>query len=570
MKSSSQIRTREELIYALCRAAEIEHGLTCIYLFAAFSMKRFLSEGIDEVQQDQVRNWEAVVLAVAKQEMEHLGIVCNLLNSIGAPQHFSRPNLPQPAEYYQTEFPFSLEPFSLATIQMFMEFEKPATNDFAEGEVEGDGLVPDPIRTQNFHTVQELYATVLEGFEYLDTQGDLFIGPPEAQINDGEIVVGFNNREYGITMIEVTDLQTAKQAVDIIIEQGEGIPIEAVLSTKHARELQRLYGRVVENLQVMKGLTFDVENWRQSAELLCVALSKQHELLVEARELLKDDEQLLNEVYWYLPHTVVELIDMAIAELSALHGKAEAILHADNPDSPVGELEGIQSAVMRVTQYDVEGVLLSGFTNPESHYIKFWSIYEQLKTIDYQPARNVVSNPALRLHADNKEWADQVTIAENPYSRNVMELLNASYETMVQMLLLTFSYNNMSNDARYLFTRTAFFPFMSMVIRPLCEMLTLLPVGGYDDDRRTGPPFEYYIDIALLPNFNAGMKYLNERLVQIAKFSDPLVTVPEELRGYLGEEQFTYLREEMTYLNGTLHRIQQNFAAGPVPSDLQS
>ncbi|MCA9065768.1 MAG: hypothetical protein KDA96_22020, partial [Planctomycetaceae bacterium] len=142
MKSSSQIRTREELIYALCRAAEIEHGLTCIYLFAAFSMKRFLSEGLDEVQQDQVRNWEAVVLAVAKQEMEHLGIVCNLLNSIGAPQHFSRPNLPQPAEYYQTEFPFSLEPFSLATIQMFMEFEKPATNDFAEGEVEGDGLVP--------------------------------------------------------------------------------------------------------------------------------------------------------------------------------------------------------------------------------------------------------------------------------------------------------------------------------------------------------------------------------------------------------------------------------------------
>jgi hypothetical protein len=45
-----QITTREELIYALCRAAEVEHGLICIYLFAAFSVKSFLEEGIDEAR----------------------------------------------------------------------------------------------------------------------------------------------------------------------------------------------------------------------------------------------------------------------------------------------------------------------------------------------------------------------------------------------------------------------------------------------------------------------------------------------------------------------------------------
>ncbi|MEN9868510.1 MAG: hypothetical protein RL748_4100, partial [Pseudomonadota bacterium] len=114
------IRTREELIYALCEAAEIEHGLTCVYLFTAFSMKKFLYEEIDEVQQDKIRNWASVILRVAHQEMEHLGLVCNMLNAIGGAQHFARPNLPQPKEYYQTAVDLNLSKFSLATMADFM------------------------------------------------------------------------------------------------------------------------------------------------------------------------------------------------------------------------------------------------------------------------------------------------------------------------------------------------------------------------------------------------------------------------------------------------------------------
>ncbi len=39
------IKTREELIYLLSHAAELEHGLACIYLFAAYSLKNDVSEG---------------------------------------------------------------------------------------------------------------------------------------------------------------------------------------------------------------------------------------------------------------------------------------------------------------------------------------------------------------------------------------------------------------------------------------------------------------------------------------------------------------------------------------------
>jgi hypothetical protein len=49
------IDTREELINALTEAAELEHGLLLQYLFAAYSMKKRLDEGLDGAQQEAVR-----------------------------------------------------------------------------------------------------------------------------------------------------------------------------------------------------------------------------------------------------------------------------------------------------------------------------------------------------------------------------------------------------------------------------------------------------------------------------------------------------------------------------------
>ncbi len=44
------IDTREELINNLTEAAELEHGLLCQYLFAAFSMKKHPADGITWTQ----------------------------------------------------------------------------------------------------------------------------------------------------------------------------------------------------------------------------------------------------------------------------------------------------------------------------------------------------------------------------------------------------------------------------------------------------------------------------------------------------------------------------------------
>ena len=40
MESPVRIENRAQLIYLLTEAAELEHGVMCSYMFAAFTMKR--------------------------------------------------------------------------------------------------------------------------------------------------------------------------------------------------------------------------------------------------------------------------------------------------------------------------------------------------------------------------------------------------------------------------------------------------------------------------------------------------------------------------------------------------
>src|SRR5215475_2230567 len=83
------IEHREALIYMLCEAAELEHGIMCQYLFAAFSMKEQAGEGLTEDQAATVRRWRKQISHVAAQEMLHLALVQNLLSAIGAAPHLS-------------------------------------------------------------------------------------------------------------------------------------------------------------------------------------------------------------------------------------------------------------------------------------------------------------------------------------------------------------------------------------------------------------------------------------------------------------------------------------------------
>src|SRR5881296_2850091 len=81
------IEHREALIYMLCEAAELEHGIMCQYLFAAFSLKQRPDEGLTEDELASVSRWRRAIAHVATEEMLHLALVHNLLSAVGAAPH---------------------------------------------------------------------------------------------------------------------------------------------------------------------------------------------------------------------------------------------------------------------------------------------------------------------------------------------------------------------------------------------------------------------------------------------------------------------------------------------------
>jgi Ferritin-like len=94
------IEHREALIYMLYEAAELEHGIMCQYLFAAFSLKTREDEGLTPTELEAVLRWRPAIAHVATDEMLHLALVQNLLSAIGSAPHLARPNLPAPARHY--------------------------------------------------------------------------------------------------------------------------------------------------------------------------------------------------------------------------------------------------------------------------------------------------------------------------------------------------------------------------------------------------------------------------------------------------------------------------------------
>lgn len=202
------------MIHALSEAAELEHGLLLQYLYAAYSFKRRPDEGLSWRQLETLRAWEASLLVVAREEMAHLGTVCNLMSAIGAAPHFRRPNFPVANRYFPTEesagegtsfLLFALEPFGARTIDRFVRFEAPEPE-----RLEAARFVEPALQ---WPTVGDLYGQVEQAFRELDEE-TLFIGPDSAQDSD--------DWTANLGIGKVVDRASAVEAIQSIVKEGEG------------------------------------------------------------------------------------------------------------------------------------------------------------------------------------------------------------------------------------------------------------------------------------------------------------------------------------------------------------
>jgi hypothetical protein len=214
MNAPPSISTRTDLLKLLCEAAELEHGIACSYLYAAFSLKREIAEGeMTWEEQQKVRRWAGQIYFVASQEMLHLALVWNLTTAIGGTPYYFRPNFPQGSKYYPINVPIELEPFGLRSLRRFILYEHPR-NIAQESELkslltfEGDDA-----GEIEFGSVGELYALIESGFRNIDER-ELFIGSRTQQMTRD--LVHFPD------LVPVVDRASALKAIGEITEQGEG------------------------------------------------------------------------------------------------------------------------------------------------------------------------------------------------------------------------------------------------------------------------------------------------------------------------------------------------------------
>jgi CDGSH-type Zn-finger protein/uncharacterized Fe-S cluster protein YjdI len=235
MESEREIHagSREELIYLLAEAAEIEHNLMCCYLFAAFGLKD-ATDGLTAAQAAAVAEWRGAIIGVAVEEMTHLALVANLTLAIGGSPHFGRPNFPVARGYHPSGVIVELHPFDRATLDHFIYLERPEGIDAPDGAgfVHGDEsyvrdmgagrLTPS---AQDYATVGHLYRGIRKAIEALcgaEGEAAMFVGDPALQV--GPELASLPG------LIKVTDKASALRALDTIVEQGEGSPADVAHS----------------------------------------------------------------------------------------------------------------------------------------------------------------------------------------------------------------------------------------------------------------------------------------------------------------------------------------------------
>ncbi len=224
--SAHRIETREQLLSALAEAAELEHSLMCLYLYAVFSLKTRLDQSLTVDELRSVTTWRKDILGIAIQEMGHLSLVANLTSAVGGSAHFFHPPFPASPGYYPSDFVVELAGFSKETLKHFIFLERShEMHQISDAPQFQPAKEFERVSPENrlmshpgqYETVGELYEAIKIGLRKLEAdmgQTKLFCGDRSLQLSAKDIEM------EGLT--QITNLSEALLAIDVIVEQGEG------------------------------------------------------------------------------------------------------------------------------------------------------------------------------------------------------------------------------------------------------------------------------------------------------------------------------------------------------------
>jgi hypothetical protein len=158
---------------------------------------------------------------VVREEMLHLALAANLLTAVGGTPRFTGdavPSYPGPMRHHDPKEPLVLHiaPASLELIRdVFLRIERP----------EEPGAEPESDR---FETLAQFYEAIAEAFDRLGDHA--FIGDRSRQVTQGYAGHG------GGALFPVHDLETARLAIEEVVEQGEGTHATALVPSRDDAE----------------------------------------------------------------------------------------------------------------------------------------------------------------------------------------------------------------------------------------------------------------------------------------------------------------------------------------------
>ena len=200
------VRDIDNLRKHLQWAIELEHATFPPYLTALYSIKEGHSKEAAEI-----------LCSVLMEEMLHMTLASNILNAIGGSPQYDKPDF---IATYPSNLPHSdgaiqvpLAKFSRDSIETLMKIEKP----------EEEGAPPED---NNYETIAQFYRAIEEGLMTVSRelgQEGLFCGDPARQIRADSFSYGGSGGVIG-----VTDLGSALEALEEIVDQGEGMNHESI------------------------------------------------------------------------------------------------------------------------------------------------------------------------------------------------------------------------------------------------------------------------------------------------------------------------------------------------------
>ncbi len=175
------------------------------------------------------REAELIIRSVVVEEMLHLALAANVLNAVGGKPRVTdaawTPRYPAKIPYHDSSFAIGLLPFGKTALDAFLAVENPS---YAPAKTvmpapAGSGvprlLTLDAGEGETYATVGDFYQAIAVGLEGLvERLGEeaVFSGCPEHQIGPEHYYAA------GGTVLQVTDLATALEALTEVVEQGEG------------------------------------------------------------------------------------------------------------------------------------------------------------------------------------------------------------------------------------------------------------------------------------------------------------------------------------------------------------